>query len=163
MTNILGVMLQIRGYGVLLTGKSGVGKSLAAYTLLAQGIAQLIADDVVQLTETPAGLMAQAPPALFDRLEVRGLGIIQPSAHFGWTAIRRQYPLNLVIELFAVQTPDDFQAQRIVPALKEWYHGIYSTPLLRLILVAPNSVGTYVDAAVRHWHIQNQRESLCAF
>jgi HPr kinase/phosphorylase len=161
MATILGVMLQIRGYGVLLTGKSGVGKSLAAYTLLTQGIAQLIADDIVQLDTTPSGLMASAPPELFDRLEVRGLGIIQPSAHFGWHAVQRCYSLDLVIELLPAKISEDFQAQRISPSIKAWYYGNHSKPILPLILITPGSVGTIVDAAVRHWHIRNIQGSLC--
>jgi RNase adaptor protein for sRNA GlmZ degradation len=64
---------------VLLLGPSGAGKSDLALRLVAAGW-QLVADDRVVLTATPAGLIASAPPRLAGLLEVRGVGIVREAA-----------------------------------------------------------------------------------
>ncbi len=163
MTNLHGVMLQIYGYGVLLLGESGVGKSLTAYTLLEKGH-QLISDDSVlfrRLSDQKT-LQAYAPAALFDRLEIRGLGIIKPSDTFGLIALRRTFPVHLVLELKSADHPEDFSLQRLIPEVRSWHYLGCSIPLLSLIVTAPMALPLAVEQAVCHWHIHTQQElSLC--
>ena len=92
-----GTGLVIDGYGVLLRGPSGSGKSILALDLiefwtLAGRPAHLISDDRVDVVRTGAGLEMHAPPALGGLIELRGRGIVQrpflPSA-----------PLRLVVDM----------------------------------------------------------------
>lgn len=95
-----GVLLDIFGVGVLLLGKSGIGKSELALELIASGH-RLVADDLVQIWQG-------APNAVFGtsaserqrhHIEIRGLGILNVQALFGATAICEQKQIELVIEL----------------------------------------------------------------
>lgn len=93
-----GVMLNIAGTGVLLTGESGVGKSLLALELLSRG-QQLIADDRVDFTKHQQQLIGSCPPILHGLLEVRGAGIVDVGKMFGTEAIGSPMPLALQIDL----------------------------------------------------------------
>ena len=94
-----GVMMDVLGMGVLITGDSGVGKSELALELISRGHG-LVADDVVEITRTgPEALEARCPPMLRDFLEVRGLGILNIRTVFGETACRRKMRLKLIVRL----------------------------------------------------------------
>lgn len=94
-----GVMMDVLGMGVLITGESGVGKSELALELISRGHG-LVADDIVEISHVgPKSLEARCPEILRDFLEVRGLGILNIRTVFGETACRRKMKLNLVVRL----------------------------------------------------------------
>ena len=98
-TSVHGVMLEVNGIGVMLTGASSTGKSELALELLTRGH-RFIADDVVDLYKTaPDTLSAQSPTMLQDYLEVRGLGILNIRALFGELAIKMKKNLKLIVHL----------------------------------------------------------------
>ena len=75
-TLIHGDLVEINGYGVLLTGKSGVGKSDLALRLIENKNAVLVADDMVQLEIRGDKIFGSAPENIKGLLEVRGIGIL---------------------------------------------------------------------------------------
>ena len=94
-----GVLLRVHGLGVLLTGPSGIGKSVLALELLARGHA-LVADDAVEIRRGATGrLTGQAPPLLRGFIEVRGLGILDVRRLYGKSAVRARQGLDLIIRL----------------------------------------------------------------
>jgi HPr kinase/phosphorylase len=94
-----GVLLDVLGVGVLITGKSGVGKSELALELISRG-SGLVADDVVEFYHiSPRTLEGRSPPLLKDFLEVRGLGMLNIRTIFGETAVRRRKNLKLIVQL----------------------------------------------------------------
>jgi HPr kinase/phosphorylase len=94
-----GVMMDVLGMGVLITGESGVGKSELGLELISRGHG-LVADDMVELTRVAQHtLEARCPPMLRDYLEVRGLGILNIRTVFGETACRRKMKLKLIVHL----------------------------------------------------------------
>jgi len=98
-TNIHGVLVDVLGVGVLLLGKSGIGKSECALDLILRGH-RLVADDVVRIRKKmPATLVGSATESLQFHMEIRGLGIINIKDLFGVSAIREKKIVNLVIEL----------------------------------------------------------------
>ncbi|WP_026045592.1 HPr(Ser) kinase/phosphatase [Paenisporosarcina sp. TG-14] len=98
-TAVHGVLLDIYGVGVLITGKSGVGKSETALELVKRGH-RLVADDCVEIRqETENTLVGNAPKLIEHLLEIRGLGIIDVMTLFGASAIRSFKRISLVIEL----------------------------------------------------------------
>lgn len=94
-----GVFMEILGLGVLVCGASGVGKGELALELVTRGH-RLIADDApefrIAADSAPQG---RCPPLLQDRLEVRGLGVLNIRALFGDTAIAPQAVLALKVHL----------------------------------------------------------------
>lgn len=97
-TVLHGCMVDYRGIGVLITGKSGSGKSETAIGLLEKGAA-LVADDIVNLKQVGSELSATAKNFARGYLEMRGIGIINVANLYGLSAIRPEKRLDLVVEL----------------------------------------------------------------
>lgn len=94
-----GVLLDVFGVGVLLLGKSGIGKSEIALDLVMKGH-RLVADDVVNVTRRPDGLVVgHGNELLRHHMEIRGLGIINIEDLFGVAAVRERKKVELIIEL----------------------------------------------------------------
>lgn len=97
--SVHGVLVDVNGIGVLITGKSSIGKSETALELIHRGH-QLIADDRVDIFEKEPGLVVgRAPELLQQFIEVRGIGIINVVEMFGARAYRHKKRVTLMIEL----------------------------------------------------------------
>ncbi|HSV56643.1 MAG TPA: HPr(Ser) kinase/phosphatase, partial [Magnetospirillaceae bacterium] len=99
-TTIHGVLVEVYGIGILLTGDSGVGKSETALELIERGH-RLVADDVVEIRCVNGNyLMGQgANKIVGHHMEIRGLGIINVTQLFGVGAIRDRKQVQLVCNL----------------------------------------------------------------
>ena len=98
-TAVHGVLVDIYGVGVLITGKSGVGKSETALELVKRGH-RLVADDCVEIRQEGENMLVGSAPKLIEHLlEIRGLGIIDIMTLFGASAIRSYKRITLIIEL----------------------------------------------------------------
>lgn len=97
-TMVHGSMVDVYGIGILIAGKSGIGKSEVALDLVERGH-RLVADDVVMLTQKSNVLMTSATEMNKHFMEIRGLGIIDIMSMFGIRAIRYQKRLEVVLEL----------------------------------------------------------------
>ncbi|HJH10239.1 MAG TPA: HPr(Ser) kinase/phosphatase [Metalysinibacillus jejuensis] len=98
-TAVHGVLVDVYGIGVLIVGKSGVGKSETALELVKKGH-RLVADDSVEIRqEAEDFLVGSAPPLLEHLLEIRGIGIIDIMTLFGASAVRPYKRITLVVEL----------------------------------------------------------------
>ncbi len=94
-----GSLVDVYGIGVLLTGRSGIGKSEIALDLLERGH-RLVADDVVMLTRKGEGILMGAGTDLVKHfMEIRGLGLIDVRSMFGIRAIRFQKRVEVIVEL----------------------------------------------------------------
>lgn len=98
-TAVHGVLVDIYGVGVLITGQSGVGKSETALALVERGH-QLVADDCVEIREEDEEVLIGTAPELLEQLlEIRGLGIINVMTLFGAGAVRPSKKISLSIHL----------------------------------------------------------------
>jgi HPr kinase/phosphorylase len=96
-TRIHGVLVDVFEIGVLLLGRSGIGKSECALDLVQRGH-RLVADDVIECDYRPPGMVFGEPaPLLRNHIEVRGLGILDIKELFGVTAIRERKRIDLVV------------------------------------------------------------------
>ena len=94
-----GVLLDVYGMGVLITGESGVGKSETALELVKRGH-QLVADDVVDICRVNENrLTGECPEMVRHFMEIRGIGIIDIRAMFGVGAVALRKSIDLVIKL----------------------------------------------------------------
>ncbi|KSU59898.1 serine kinase [[Bacillus] enclensis] len=98
-TAVHGVLVDIYGVGVLITGKSGVGKSETALELVKRGH-RLVADDCVEIRQEDTDTLIGTSPDLIEHLlEIRGLGIINVMTLFGAGAVRNYKRITLCINL----------------------------------------------------------------
>ena len=94
-----GVLLDVFGVGVLITGESGIGKSECALELIKRGH-QLVADDVVDVKRvSETRLIGEAPEMIRYFMEIRGIGIIDIRAMYGIGAVIPSKSIDLVIHL----------------------------------------------------------------
>src|SRR5699024_8712419 len=98
-TAMHGVLVDIYGVGILITGQSGVGKSETALELVKRGH-RLVADDSVEIRQEDYDrLIGSSPPLIEHLLEIRGLGIINVMTLFGAGSVRSHKRISLVINL----------------------------------------------------------------
>jgi len=93
-----GVLIDIYGVGVLLIGRSSIGKSETALELV-QRDHRLIADDAVTIKRVNDILIGSSPPVIRNFLEVRGIGIVDISNMYGAGSVRMDNSIDLIVEL----------------------------------------------------------------
>ncbi|MDH3858699.1 MAG: HPr(Ser) kinase/phosphatase, partial [Gammaproteobacteria bacterium] len=108
-----GVFLEVYNVGVFITGKTAVGKSELALSLISRGH-HLISDDVTLFSRsTPDMVVGQSPELLTDFLEVRGLGVVNVRAMFGANALKNSMPLGLIIKLVELNQKNKTEFDRL--------------------------------------------------
>ncbi|MBR6380921.1 MAG: HPr(Ser) kinase/phosphatase [Lachnospiraceae bacterium] len=99
MISVHGVLVDVYGEGVLITGESGIGKSEAALELIKRGH-RLVTDDAVVLRKLSDDLlMGSAPDVTKHFIELRGIGIVDVKALFGASSVKDTQQVDLVIRL----------------------------------------------------------------
>ena len=94
-----GVLMDVLGEGILLTGESGIGKSEAAMELIKRGH-RLVADDAVEIRKISAdALVGTAPELIRNYIELRGIGIVNVARLFGMGAVRLDKKIDLVVNI----------------------------------------------------------------
>lgn len=107
-TTIHGVLVDVYGEGLLITGESGIGKSEAALELIHRGH-RLVADDVVEIRKTNAHtLMGRAPQITKHLIELRGIGIIDVKSLFGVECIKESQKIDFVVKLEDWKKENDY-------------------------------------------------------
>ncbi len=97
--SVHGVLVDVYGEGVLITGESGIGKSEAALELVKRGH-RLVTDDVVELRKVSDDtLIGSAPDVTKHLIELRGIGIVDIKALFGASSVKDTQSVDLVIKL----------------------------------------------------------------
>ena len=97
-TRLHGVLVDVYGIGILLSGESGIGKSECALELIKRGH-RLIADDAVDIKEIDGSLLGSCPYITSGMLEVRGMGIIDVPAIYGMSSVLNTKTISLIISL----------------------------------------------------------------
>ena len=92
-----GVLLDISGEGVMITGDSGIGKSESAIELIMRGH-RLVADDAVEIRRISNQLIGTAPEVIRHYIELRGIGVIDVRQLFGMQAIMEESQIDLVVQ-----------------------------------------------------------------
>ncbi|WP_427170850.1 HPr(Ser) kinase/phosphatase [Fusobacterium nucleatum] len=126
--SVHGVLVELFGFGVLLTGKSGIGKSETALELIHRGH-RLIADDMVKFYRDTQGDVVGKSAELPFFMEIRGLGIIDIKTLYGLSAVRLSKRLDMIIELQAVDNSDYMSAPST-----HLYEDVLGKPIKKRIL-----------------------------
>ena len=103
-----GTLVETFGVGILLTGKSGIGKSECALDLVERGH-RLIADDIVKITQTEDTLFGTSVNDFGYFMEVRGVGLIDVERMFGIEAVRHRAVIDTQVELLLWQDNLDYE------------------------------------------------------
>jgi HPr kinase/phosphorylase len=153
-TTMHGVLLDVLGMGVMITGDSAVGKSELALELISRG-SGLIADDVIELYRiAPETLEGRCPSLLCDFLEVRGLGVLNIRTIFGEAALRPRKNLKLIVHLEKPAGAEPQYVERL--PLKPGIEEIMGVSLRKVTIpvAAGRNLAVLVEAAVRNYVLQ---------
>ncbi|MFO0667131.1 MAG: HPr(Ser) kinase/phosphatase [Polyangiaceae bacterium] len=143
-----GVLVDVFGVGLLLLGKSGIGKSECALELVLRGH-RLVADDVVICDFRPPGMVfGEADPVLKNHMEIRGLGILNVKDMFGVTAVRDRKRIDIVVRLEPWEEGGDYDRLGIDDT-----HDTILGVRIRMLLVPVQSgrdMGSILEIAARN-------------
>lgn len=151
-----GVFMEVMGIGVLLTGKSAIGKSELALELISRGH-RLVADDAPAFQRHgPDRIIGHCPEALRHFLEVRGLGIMNVRELFGDNAIRPHMRLHLIVQLtpfneIVLEEEDRLSGSRRNRMLLD-----VSVPEVILPVAPGRNLAVLVEAAARNQILYNR-------
>lgn len=146
-TELHGVLLDVIGVGVLVTGKSGIGKSETALDLVQRGH-RLVADDVIQIQRHGTHVVGKAAGVLGHHMEIRGLGIINVKDLFGIAAVRESKRIELMIELREWEANEEYDRL----GFDDRHDDVLGVPVaaLRIPVRPGRNVATIVEVAARN-------------
>ena len=143
-----GVLVDVHGLGILLTGASGIGKSECALFLVERGH-RFVADDAVDLVRSQnAVVTGSSPPALRHHLEIRGLGVLNIRDLFGATSVRESVTIDLVVELARFDTADEDDRLGLDDRTRDLL-GV-PVPTLRIPVREGRDMGVLLEVAARN-------------
>lgn len=143
-----GVLMDIHRLGVLILGKSGIGKSECALDLINRG-SKLISDDIVEIRKVGSSkLVGNGPERIKHLMEIRGVGIINIKDLFGTTSVMDKREIDMVIEL--VHWDPDTEYDRL--GLETSNYSILDIELPHLVIpVSPGrNTATIIEVAARN-------------
>ena len=147
-----GVLMDVYGVGVLITGESGVGKSECALELVQRGH-QLVADDVVDICRVSENrLVGEAPEMVRNFMEIRGIGIIDIRAMYGIGSIVPSKTIDIEIHLELWRENREYDRL----GLTEEYVTILDTQVPHIVMpVRPGrNLAIIVEVAARNWRLK---------
>jgi HPr kinase/phosphorylase len=153
-TAMHGVLLDVLGVGVLITGESGLGKSELALELISRGHG-LVADDSVEISRiAQSTLEGRCMPLIQNLLEIRGIGLLDIKAVFGETAIRRKMRLKLIVHLVRRSDMEQLGYDRL--PLETLTQDVLGVPVRKVIIPvgAGRNIAVLTEAAVRNTILQ---------
>jgi len=147
-TTMHGVLVDVLGMGILITGKSGIGKSECALDLVTRGH-RLVSDDVVIIRRLPLNVLSGTSSDLIRyHMEIRGIGIVNVKDLFGITAIRKKKQMDLVVELVRWEPTSVYERLGLGDDTLEIL-GV-DLPYLKVPVSPGRSVATIVEVAARN-------------
>ena len=147
-----GGLVEVFGVGVLILGKSGVGKSEATLELISKGH-RLISDDTVKFKKLNDGrIIGRKNEFIKHNMEVRGIGVVDISRLSGMSAIRDKKRLDLVIEL--ENWNDDEQYDRM--GLEEKTYNILNTeiPYIKIPVRSGRNICILIETAAKNFRLK---------
>lgn len=148
-----GVLLDVFGVGVMLTGHSGIGKSECALDLILRGH-RLVADDSVLVRQHDQELIGMSSPLTKNHMEVRGLGIINVKDLFGAASVCERKEIELIIDMVEWQRDGDYDRM----GLDDMYESILDVqvPRVRIPIRPGRNVSSIVEVATRNFLLKAQ-------
>ena len=148
-----GVLVDVFGVGVLITGESGVGKSECALELIKRGHL-LVADDVVDIARVGHKLRGESPEIVRDFMELRGIGIVDIKLIFGIGAVMRRKTVDMVIHLEFWTPGKDYDRLGAKDKTMEIL-GV-PVPLINVPVRSGRNLAMIVEIAARNWRLKNE-------
>ena len=155
-TIVSGVFMEVNGVGVLITGKSGIGKSETALELVKRGH-RLVADDAVLVKNVRETLIGTAPEIIRFLMELRGIGIVDIRSIYGIGSVTKEKEVEMIIELEQWQEKKSYERLQAEEKCDEIL-GV-NVPKLVLPVKPGRNIAVIVEVAARNFKLQ--QEGIC--
>lgn len=149
--NTHGVLMDVNGIGVLINGKSGIGKSETALELVHRGH-RLVADDVVIMKKIKGEIVGTAPESIRFFMEIRGVGIIDVRRMFGIGSILFNKNVDLVVEL--VKWEQNKEYERL--GKEEKFTDVMGVklPKMTIPVIPGRNLAIVIEVAARNYYLK---------
>ncbi|HEY0255008.1 MAG TPA: HPr(Ser) kinase/phosphatase, partial [Kofleriaceae bacterium] len=148
-----GVLMDVLGIGVLMVGKSGIGKSETALDLVVRGH-RLVADDVILVRKHANQLSGRGNGILGHHMEIRGLGIINIKDLYGISAVRDAKVIELVVEMHEWDANVEYDRLGFDDEVEHLLD--LSVPKLKLPVRPGRNIATLIEVAARNQLLKAQ-------
>jgi len=148
-----GVLVDVFGVGVLITGESGVGKSECALELIKRGHL-LVADDVVDIARVGHKLRGESPEIVRDFMELRGIGIVDIKLIFGIGAVMRKKTIDMIVHLEFWTPGKDYDRLGSKDNTMDIL-GV-DVPVVNVPVRSGRNLAMIVEIAARNWRLKNE-------
>lgn len=147
-TRLHGVLVDVYGIGILITGESGIGKSETALELIKRGH-RLVADDAVDIKEIDGVLHGSSPYITEGMIEVRGMGIIDVPSLYGLSSILKTKKIDIVMHFEQWKQEQDYDRLGI----DNEYIDILNVPVKKLTIpIRPGrNIAVIIEAAAANY------------
>lgn len=150
-TSLHATLIEVMGSGVLLTGRSGIGKSEIALELIKRGH-RLVADDRVDLVRSGDEVLGHAPEILRGLIEVRGIGLVNVTRMFGITALKERQQVDYMIRLVDYNPNDSYD--RLGADIRTQTILDLPVPSIELPVTSGRSMADLVEVAVMNMRLK---------
>ncbi len=147
-----GVLMEVFGVGILLTGKSGVGKSETAMELIKRGH-RLIADDNVIIKDIANKLYGTAPDIIRYFMELRGIGIINVKSMYGSGSVLDEKEIQLIIQLENWQQGKEYD--RLGDEMSSTSYFDIKVPKLTIPVSPGRNLAIIIEVAARNFRLKS--------
>ncbi|MCK5808402.1 HPr(Ser) kinase/phosphatase [bacterium] len=155
-TQVHAQLLEIFGVGLLMMGKSGIGKSETTLDLVLRGH-KMISDDVVEVKFIPPNhLIGQANDMMGNLLEIRGIGLIDLQRMFGITAVTSVREIDAIVELISYEDVEDYDYERIGSVTKYKELLGVSKPYYVIPVRHGSNLSAVIEATARDFLLKEQ-------
>ncbi|MBQ8604471.1 MAG: HPr(Ser) kinase/phosphatase [Oscillospiraceae bacterium] len=152
-----GVLMEVYGEGIFITGDSGVGKSETAIELVKRGH-RLIADDAVEIRRlSNKKLVGQSPANIQNFIELRGVGIINIARTYGASAVKLTQEIDMVIELENWKQDKSYSTT----GLTDEYTDILGVPVIKSVI--PVRPGRNISIVIETAAVVNRQKKMGYF
>jgi HPr kinase/phosphorylase len=151
-TSVHGVLMNVYGVGILITGRSGIGKSETALELIKRGH-MLVTDDVVEIKNIDGVLHGTSPYITSGMLEVRGMGIMDIASLYGLSSILEEKTIDFIIEIEEWSSEKNYDRLGAANDKRE----ILNVPvdMIKLPIMPGRNVAVIIEAAAANYRYSN--------
>ena len=152
-TQLHGVLMDVLGVGVMMVGKSGIGKSETALDLVIRGH-RLVADDVIVVRRHGNQISGRGAGILGHHMEIRGLGIINVKDLYGISAVREAKVVELVVEMHEWDANVEYDRLGFDDQIEHLLE--VAVPKLKLPVRPGRNIATLIEVAARNQLLKAQ-------
>ena len=142
-----GVLLEVFGTGVLITGDSGIGKSETGLDLISKGH-KLVSDDIIKIRRAYNRIVGTSPETTRHFMEIRGVGILDIERMYGVSSVKEEQEINLVVHL--EEWDSDKEYDRL--GFDEYYKNILGVdvPMITIPMRPGRNTAMVIEVATRN-------------